>query len=186
MPVYICARDLSGLAIGTHQFIVIANKGALAPRKIGFETIHAKALGKGHYGIVIGAQNRGKLKVEFFENGDFTAAREHFGGIKTHWYKPDYDAEVHQVKFAGVSDKMAMDKVIMRIESYLLNQSQDPIRYPTAGLGVNSNSWAQSVIEYAGGKGLQDFDGFDVSNTKRIPRTYFEPVCLPTARPKVN
>ena len=186
MPVYIGARDLSGLAIGTHQFIVIAKHGAFAPRQIGFNTIHARPLGKGHYGIVIGAQNRGNLKVEFFEKGDFTAAQEHFGAVQTHWYKSDYDAELYQVRFNSLSDKQAIDKVILRIESYLLNQSQDPIRYPTAGLGVNSNSWAQSIIEYAGGKGMQDFKGLDVSNTKRIPKTYFEPICLPTARPRVN
>lgn len=186
MPVYIGARDLSGMAIGTHQFIVIAKQGAFTPQQIGFKSILARHLGKGHYGIVIGAQNRGKLVVEFFEKGDFTAAQEHFGAISTKWYKSDYDAEVHQVNFPKLSDKIAIDKVIMRIESYLLNQAQDPIRYPTAGLGVNSNSWAQSVIEYAGGKGMQNFDGFDVSHTRRIPKTYFEPICLPIARPIVN
>lgn len=76
--------------------------------------------------------------------------------------------------------------MIRLIENYILNQKLDPIRYPTVGLGVNSNSWDQSVIEYSGGKVNGNMKGFDVSNSKRVPRTYFMPFCTLQPRIKVN
>jgi hypothetical protein len=72
------------------------------------------------------------------------------------------------------------------IDSYLLNQKIDPIKYPTAGIGVNSNSWAQSLIEYSGGKVKGDMKGADISNSKRVPRTYFQAICPIKRRVKVN
>ncbi len=62
----------------------------------------------------------------------------------------------------------------------------DPIKYPTAGIGVNSNSWTQSVIEYSVGKVDGDMKGADISNGKRVPRTYFQAICHSKPRVKVN
>jgi len=186
MAVYIGARDLSGIPFGTHQFIVITGRDRLTPRDIGFEKVSAKFLGKDTYGIVIGAHNRGNLAVEFFESADFEAAQEFFGGKKTKWYSSDFDAELHKVDFGNTPGSVAANLVLFRISAFLINQSMDRIPYPSGGLGYNSNSWAQSVIEYSSGKGVEDFKGLDVSNSKRIPRIYFEPVCTVKPRPRLN
>jgi len=186
MAIYVGARDLSGLVVGTHQFIVITYENPIPPLKIGFSSVPAKMLGKGVRGIVIGAQNRGKLAVEFYEKGDLTAAMEFFGGIETKWHTSDYDTQLIKVEYGLVPDQEAKRRVINLIENYILNQKTDPIRYPTAGFGVNSNSWAQSVIEYSGGKVSGDMKGLDISNSKRVPRTYFMPFCTVKPRIKVN
>ena len=165
---------------GTHQFIVIA--GSLSPTKFGNKTWSPRSLGNVN-GFVIGAQNRGKLVVELFQISDEEAAMEYFGGIKTKWFKNDYDTEINLVKF---SDDHGTSRVIELIDNYILNQIQSPIKYPTAGLGTNSNSWAQTVIELAGGKVEGDMSGIDVSNDKRIPKTYFEAFCPVRPRPRVN
>jgi len=186
MAIYVGARDLSGLAVGTHQFIVITYQNPIFPLNIGLSKIPTKQLGGGVRGIVIGAQNRGTLAVEFFEKGDLTAAMEFFGSVETKWHTPDYDAQLIKVKYDSMPEQEAKRRVISLIDSYILNQTTDPIRYPTAGFGVNSNSWAQSVIEYSGGKVSGDMKGLDISNSKRVPRTYFMPFCTSKPRIKVN
>ena len=114
MPVYLGARDLSGMFVGTHQFLVIVNNKLLSPRKLGNETVKAKYLGnkKGGaaYGLVIGAQNRGTLNVEPFEKSDYIATQEYFGAIETHFYKSDFDTEMHEVKF-GVTEQIAIENI---------------------------------------------------------------------------
>lgn len=186
MPVYVGARDLSGLPFGTHQFLVLSGASLTVPRIIGLRPVQARPLGGDTYGIVVGAQNRGRLVVEFFEPGDYAAAQEYFGGVSTSWYRSDYDAELVPATFGSTSDPLALDRVIACIDAYILNQELDPIRYPTAGFGTNSNSWAQSVIEYAGGSVSENFRGVDISHERRIPRTYFLPFCPASRRPKVN
>lgn len=145
MAIYVGARDLSGLVVGTHQFIVIT-----------------------------------------YEKGDLTAAMEFFGGIETKWHTSDYDTQLIKVQYGSVPEQETKIRVINLIENYILNQATDPIRYPTAGFGVNSNSWTQSVIEYSCGKVSGDMKGLDISNSKRVPRTYFMPFCTAKPRIKVN
>ncbi len=189
MPVYLGARDLSGMFIGTHQFLVIVNNKLLTPRQLGNGKVKAKFLGikngKTIYGIVIGAHNRGTLNVEAFERSDNIAAQEFFGGIETHFYKSDFDTEMYEVKF-NVLEQIAIENILYRIDSYLINQLSDPIKYPTAGFGHNSNSWAQSVIEYAGGTVVENVSGADIYSERRIPKTYFDAICPVNRRPKVN
>ncbi|MCG7567103.1 hypothetical protein MHM95_12510 [Pseudoalteromonas sp. CnMc7-15] len=186
MAIYVGARDLSGLAIGTHQFIVITFENPTPPLQIGLKKVAAKPLGRGVRGIVIGAQNRGKLVAEFHEKGDLTAAMEYFGGVETNWHTSDYDAQLIEVGYGNLPEQEAKRRVINLIGNYILNQTVDPIKYPTAGFGVNSNSWVQSVIEYSGGNVDGDMKGFDISNSKRVPRTYFMPFCPVAPRVKVN
>lgn len=186
MTVYIGARDLNGLPVGTHQFIVITSN---APQAIivGGKAVVSRTLGKNVHGIVIGAQNRGTLKVEAFEAADTLAAREHFGGAEKYWYKSDYDAELHLVKFNGTSTSFSSEKkLISLIDAYIINQTIDPVKYPTAGMGFNSNSWAQSAIFYAGGKAIPDMNGLDIFHSRRIPETYFLPYCPAKPRIKLN
>ncbi len=187
MSIYLAARDLANVPIGTHQFIIIVIKSNPYPKaSLNGNVIPPKNLGKGNIGYVIGAQNRGNLEVEFFENSDFQATLEYFDKSKTHFYKSDFDTQVKLVKFPGKSSQQATREILRLISAYHTNQTMDKIKYPTAGIGFNSNSWAQSVIQLAGGKVDSDMSGLDISHDKRIPKTYFDPVCLPYPRPTLN
>lgn len=77
-------------------------------------------------------------------------------------------------------------RVLYRINNYILNQTIDPINYPALGFGVNSNSWVQSILKYAGGRVDTNMKGFDLSHSKTIPRTYFDPICPVKRRIRVN
>lgn len=90
------------------------------------------------------------------------------------------------MKFTSLSKNEAKKRIIRLIENYIFNQKTDPIRYPTLGIGVNSNSWAQSIIEYSGGTVNSNMTGLDISNSKRVPRTYFDGICPILPREKVN
>lgn len=186
MTIYVGARDLSGLPFGTHQFVVITYSSRKSI-KIGRRVYETKRLGQNVYGIVIGAQNRGTLNVEIFEGADTLAAQEHFGEAKKTWYKSDYDTEIQLVKFNGAELSLEHEsKLISLVDAYLINQSLDPINYPTAGAGYNSNSWAQSLIEHAGGKVRENMKGLDIFHNRRIPETYFTPICPSKPRVKLN
>jgi len=186
MAVYIGARDLSGFPLGTHQFIVITFPNPVA-LMVGDQVFATKILGPRLNGIVIGAHDRGTLNVEVFERGDTIAAKEFFGGSKASWSKWDYDAELRVVKFNGADFSLHGErKLISLVSAYLINQTLDPISYPTGGIGFNSNSWVQSAIEYSGGKVNGNMKGLDIYHKKRIPETYFLPFCPPNPRIKLN
>ena len=187
MPVYIAARDLKGFAIGTHQFIIIVNNSNPHPvAKLGNESVSLINLGNGKLGYVIGAHNQTNLSVEYFERSDYEATLEYFDPKRLRFYSSDFDTEVIEVKFPKINDKVSIKNILNLIDAFFINQSIDKIKYPTAGLGFNSNSWAQTVIELAGGKVKSDLNGFDVSNSKRIPKTYFMPFCPVNPRPIIN
>ena len=175
MAVYLAARDLAGSPLGTHQFlIVVSESNPYPPARLGGTSIYSKDLGKGTMGYVIGAHNRGTLVVEYFEKSDYEATREHFDPSLVKWYRPDFDTEVVRVHFGKVDDATAVKQVFDLVDTFYLNQSMDPIKYPTAGLGYNSNSWAQTVILLAGGRVKSNLKGLDVAHDKRIPATYFD------------
>lgn len=186
MTVYVGGRDLSGLPIGTHQFIVITYPTRQSIM-IGRRVFATKLLGPSVHGIVIGAQNRGTLNVEMFEKADTQAAKEHFGGAKKVWHKSDYDTEMKLVRFNGSSSTLHHErKLISLVDAYYLNQTLDPIIYPTAGAGFNSNSWTQSLVQYSGGQVDSNMKGLDIHYKRRIPETYFIPYCPSEPRVKLN
>lgn len=190
MPVYIAARDLDGFPIGTHQFIIIIiieNKSNPHPAaKLNANMIPPKILGNGMLGHVIGAHNQSGLVVEYFEKSDYKATLEYFDKKMVHFYKSDYDTEVIKVVFPNKNEQIAIREIYDLVNAYHINQSIDKIKYPSMGLGFNSNSWVQTVIELAGGKVKSDLKGFDIANNKRIPKTYFLPYCPVKQRPPVN
>lgn len=174
--------------VHTNQFIVITYPSQTS-EIIGGRAHITKILGKKVNGLVIGAHNNKKLIVKVFEEADTEAAKEHFGGKKTKWYKDDWDTEIKLVKFKGKDFSLHAERELIRlIDVYIRNQQLDPIKYPDNGLGFNSNTWVQTAIELAGGKieGGGDMKGFDVSNKKRIPKTYFEAYCPEKPRIKLN
>ena len=69
MPVYVAARDLANVPFGKHQFVIIElSAEAKEFFKLGRNNLQfSRDLGNGKLGFVIGAQNRGRLKAEFFE-----------------------------------------------------------------------------------------------------------------------
>lgn len=190
MAVYVGARDLAGkLAfIGTHQFlIIIPDSGSVPPAVLpSGKRIYPKKLGNGKAGYVIGAQNKGRLVVEYFEKSDYLATLEHFNPKKHRtWYKTDLDAELKLIRH-NTGDAVFIQKLIFLINNYIINESEDNIPYPFSGLSVNSNSWAQSIILAANGKVGSDFKGLDISHNMRIPAIYFQAICPALPRPKVN
>ena len=190
MAVYVGARDLAGnfAFIGTHQFLVIAPDPGSVPPVIlpSGKTIFPRTLGNGKSGYIVGAQNRGRLLVEYFEKSDYLATLEHFNPNKHRkWYKADLDAELALVKHNN-NDSIFIRKLFFLINNYIINEREDNIPYPFSGLAVNSNSWAQSVIAAANGKVIEDLKGLDIFHNKRIPAIYFQAICPATPRPKVN
>lgn len=154
--------------------------------KLNERIIYPKNLGNGKLSYVVGAHNRGNLAVEFFEKSDYEATLEHYDKKRLKFYKSDFDTEVIKVTFPNINNKIAIVKLFRLIDAYHINQTMDKIKYPTAGFGFNSNSWVQTIIKLAGGKVQSDLSGFDISNAKRIPKTYFDAVCLSKPRPVIN
>lgn len=188
MSIYIAARDPAGIVpIGTHQFIIIDNLSTpYQAAKIKNKIISPKLLGNRKLGYVIGAHNRGNLEDIYFEKSDYEATLEHFDKKRISFFKPDFDTEVLKVKSPNINKKVTTLKIIGLVDTYSINQSMDKITYPSAGFGFNSNSWAQTVIQLAGGIVQNDLIGLDISNKKRIPKTYFIPTCPVKPRPKIN
>lgn len=107
MPVYLAARDLAGLPIGTHQFIIIENQANPYPApKINGQTINLKSLGNGKSGYVIGTHNRDNLAVEFFEKSDYEATLEYFDKKRLSFFKSDFDTEVIKVELPAYPNKL--------------------------------------------------------------------------------
>jgi hypothetical protein len=186
MSVYIGARDLSGVPLGTHQFIVLHFSEPQFPIHISGMVYHTKYLGDGHYGVVIGAQNRGSLVVEIAEKGDLLATREYFGAANTSIFKPDFSSQLRLVDYGTVPDAEAKRRVMQLATNFRLNQAISPIPYPFMGLGYNSNSFVQSLIRHSGGNVDTNMNGWDVSHDKVIPKTYFEAQCPVKPRPTLN
>ena len=190
MAVYVAARDLAGniAFIGTHQYvIIIPDSGSTPPVTMpNGKTIYAKNVGNGKFGYVIGAQNKGRLIVEYFEVSDYWATLEHFNPKKYRkWHKPDLDAELRLVKHKS-TDPEIIRRILFLVSNYIINEQEDNIPYPFAGLSVNSNSWAQSLILAANGQVDNNFSGLDASHALKIPSIYFQAICPKKPRPKVN
>jgi hypothetical protein len=178
--VYVAARDLAGPAfLGTHQFLILIPQN---PRRFRGKL---RDLGDGTLGIVVGAHNvGGRLKVKFFEPSDLRATREFFNpGRYVGLLAPDFDTEIDLVdlsrsRYGGIDAAIA--RILKAIDRYQVNEARKPISYPSfAGQfrrnNINSNSWAQSVIQWTVGRGAvqEDFTGFDLGHQNRVKRSYF-------------
>ncbi len=187
MSIYIAARDLAGLPFGTHQYLIIeTNSNPHPSARLNDKLVRPKNLGNGKLGYVVGAHNRDNLSVIYFEKSDYEATQEYYDKNRISFFSSDFDTEVIKVNYSNTKIDEAIKLVFNLVDNYNINQSMDKIKYPTAGFGFNSNSWAQTIIELSGGTVVSDLDGIDISSDKRIPKTYFEPICPIERRPKIN
>jgi hypothetical protein len=180
---YVAGRDLAGMAfVGTHQYVVAV------PENPSRFSNHIRDLGQGVQGFVVGAFNEnGRLQVDFNNAADLQATRELFDPANVSPFKADFDAEIKPVeRQPGISWDDAISDLIGRAENYRHNEALPgrELSYPSMGVGrasaLNSNSWAQSIIENIQGivrpaDGFDDFHGIDPRHENRIPGSYFEP-----------
>ena len=191
---YVGARDLNEIPFGTHQYIVltvdnpndpqiqqaISNLRSLVPN------IGIQDLGDGNTPtIVIGAHNvNGDLKVEAFNDADKKATEEHKlfdpDRSETHPLVYDWSTQLEPVTLPlGLSKDEFTVRVLELAYNYASNTQTNPVPYPPwykniFGQEFNSNSWAQSIIEFASGKVIENFKGFDTAHGKKLPIKLFE------------
>ena len=169
--VLVGARDLdSTLAIvGRHQFLVLIPDDPNCFEK----TVD---LGNGVNGIIIGAFDEGYLETKTNQEADLAAVREYVDPYLegTFW---DYDTEVSQVQIPGSHSADSYIRLLLNMQSAYKENERD-VPYPNwfttiTNRGRNSNSWAQSMIEYSGGTVREDFSGRDLGRQLRLPEHLF-------------
>lgn len=194
------ARDLDGLAWGTHQFVILVpdhpedfvgdGKGAgllkemgIAPRLIG-----------GKLAITAGGHSvGGRLTVQWLERADEMAAVELLDrSYAVPFYQSDFDVEAHDIPPpAGLGDTEFILRLLRAMQAYRRNEAVAPIEYPPFGGGLspwsrhqfNSNAWVSSLLEAVGAHPWPDFFGYDPLRRNRIPSRYFNTQPMPDHPP---
>ena len=179
------ARDMDGVFIGRHHFLILIpdrpadfegnSPGAKLLQALGIrmETIGGKQM------IVAGAHNvTGRLQVKFFQVADKTATRELHDSSYELPFWSDFDAEGHVIAApSGKTDTQFITEILQTVQSYIGNENVSNIQYPKAGMfkgKYNSNSWASSVLQHVGATPWPDFNGVDPLSAARIPNDYFK------------
>ncbi|NOS72793.1 MAG: hypothetical protein HOP33_23065 [Verrucomicrobia bacterium] len=180
-------QSLISLGIGTHQFIILipdnpsdfqgGSAGATLLNSLPNATM--RNIG-GKEAIVVGAHNwNSRLQVKFFEPADVTATRELIDKKYKRGFWSDFDAEGFVIATpAGKTDTEFIMEILRASRMYIANEEIDNLDYPTAGMfgaEYNSNSWATSILYYAGAQPHLNFFGADAKWRKRIPNNYFKP-----------
>lgn len=119
-------------------------------------------------------KTEGTYLLRHLKKCDYQATREFFNRSLIKPFKSDFDPELNKVEFEGVPDGIAINRIISLVENYSVNEIEMPIEYPFGGFGINSNSWAQTIIELAGGRAKSNMNGLDLSYQRRIERRYFD------------
>ena len=170
LEVYTMARPLNmnfPNNIGNHQFSVLIPNDPSSHKNL-------IDVGGGKQGVVIGAYNDlGVLKAMPNSPTDVAAAREFFNGVQ------GTQVQGSLVNSGGQSDAKFIDNILSKAENYSLNTSKNPISYPSEfmnliGLGVNSTSFNQSLLNEAGAKDLKtDFSGYDSGSLRSVDSSSF-------------
>ena len=179
--VYVVGREIEGRAYGlaTHQYVI-----AIPEQPKNFKGI--RDLGYGIKGFVISADykvinNKPYLFGGTFVNkGDieFTKKIASLGTDKEEIKDFDYNRIAKVDVDQRVVDK-TIESLLFAADLYSRNAKKVPIPYNNRplpyGSGFNSNSWTQSIIEYVVGKGKvkDDFPGYHLLSSNRIPKEYF-------------
>ena len=171
--VYVAARNLAGVAfVGTHQFLILVPQNPQNYRG------QLADLGDGTLGFVMGAHNdHGRLRVRMFEPSDVQATRQL---TNPHRYGTSFSPEFDRVVLLSQSVDSVISNLLRARDRYIYAENRLPIPYPSAPgqFGpncLNSNSWAQSIVEYVVGprRVREDFTGADTCHENRIASFYF-------------
>ena len=175
--VYVAGRSLEGNAIarlGTHQFLV------LVPEKEGPFTSDLRTLSDGTRAVVLGAYNiGGKLQSSLNASSDSSRLDGHLKKSKDSGVTLK-KVDLSKSPFGKIDD--AISALLRAHANYGVKQLKKPITYPVGLSGqlksgcLNSNSWAQSIVETTLGKGAvdEDFPGLDTCRSNRIDSGYFK------------
>jgi hypothetical protein len=196
----VASRDLESFPLGRHQYLILIpqNPGQLdelppdeQPQDLGADT----------RGIVISAgpmfplhKGHKQLRAGYFADADLIATEQCLNpNLLKHSNERHFHPRVLTVSLAGTkwtSIDKAITAIIDAANYYNDYERNHPIDYPFLG-GVtkklkhkpcyNSNSWAQSIIQYVVGPGAVQgqFPGGNLLNlcqNDRIPPVYFTPL----------
>jgi len=204
LRVILIDRDLKGVPVGRHQFLVIIpdNPSDFEGRIFNLGNnidFRLSDVGNGELGFVIGAQDQNdRLIAEAFNDADTTATTQFFNPESKPWYgwgnlSPNATAcTIPQGASGLVDDTATINALLTNIANYNNNESRLKIPYPTVGQTVstsftaskgyvNSNSWALSVLDSLGiVPNKTNMPGADLMNANRIDPDYF------AANPSLN
>jgi hypothetical protein len=189
--IYVAGRPLKGFAIsevGTHQYVIMIPRNRTL-----FRNRPLVDLGDGRtWGIVLGAHNRGDLEVEPNQAQDLLSIRQYIN--RGRYGDAFFPRLVDRVRLSRGRGVDATIRALLRAsDNYVRNESKRAMPYPSDAANAeecffelkgedsgvrnlyNSNSWAQSLIEYGIGRGrvTEDFPLCDTFHRNRIPRSYF-------------
>ncbi|MDM0113906.1 hypothetical protein QTI66_17245 [Variovorax sp. J22R133] len=173
---YVFCRPIDG-PVGQHQFLV------LAPGDPTALSGYTKPIG-GEALCVVGAYNiAGHLRASLFAPSDV--------GFLTRKLATPGDPAIQTSKvelqacLVGSEDPFLQCITRCYSKYRTLEGTPGEIRYPSIteqldSNNFNSNSWAQSILFWAQmmfvpGKNTMDFNGLDIGNDRRIPKSYFFP-----------
>jgi hypothetical protein len=159
--VYMGSRIVRGAPMGRHQFIVmIPENPAAVPKEL------LKDLGNGNYGVIAGAYNTytsdGTRYLKYVPNhsSDISAARSYFTGKGDIKWLP----EIVPTKLTDSIDS-TIGNILTKGSNYAKNEAVSPMKYPpllqnAAGYGINSNTFAQNLLEGAGATQSSKLSGY--------------------------
>ena len=192
LAVYVFDRDLDGLFIGKHKYLVLVPddpskfQGTLTINSLDFVL---EDLGDGTMGFVIGAQNdNGRLIVELFNGADRTATNQYYDPPSRWDLRPNFSPRQSLTQSAcpasdSRSDTQLINDILSAAANYADNEALLNIPYPgntqqlahNAGY-VNSNSWVNSLMDHVGltiDDG-ENWSGADLLNGNRLDPGYFQ------------
>ena len=182
--VYWCARDLDGIPIGNHHFILI-----VAPNTTGGfdgESVLTEDASEGTtYFYTIGAFKKENedlkfIKVSINQNADVQAVREYLDPDEhTNPIEPDFDLEPHFVAPPSGSIENFISSVVQLAVNY--KSKEDNIEYPPIPYSLideNCSAWINTLFKVAGiGKSereeLGEFFGIDFGEEDLISEEFF-------------
>ena len=161
--IYMGSRDVKGSPIGRHQFFTLIPKN---PKK--FKRNALRNLGGGNKGIILSAFNKGGfLTASKNYKADIKALSGRFKG------KNIANTELQKLWFKDRRIDRVIKKALKKGNNFWSNARNLPIKYPTLGLGINSNTFAQTLKRVIKGKSYKDFSGFNIGEDEKLPEDLF-------------
>ena len=179
------ARDLGGVPIGNHHFVLIqfADKAAADA----FTAKYGKSIEvqeeDGTYFITLGGFKKGKGRLLFQSNDpdDVKSVREMLDPKEhTRWYKSDLDLETHEVSMPGKysSSGEFIEALVDRSQNFAKNEEKDNVKYALAN--ENCSAYVNTLMSSAGvdtatRTSAGEFEGVDWGEEDTLPPELFDP-----------